>query len=85
LSSKLQQQIEWRRNQVLELSSKGHSGTEIAKILHVDKSLVSRGSYILKTESTGKSKVSYPIKTTRRISTLSNRNESGIEIKLANC
>jgi archaellum component FlaC len=48
LSSKLQQQIEWRRNQVLELSSKGHSGTEIAKILQVDRSLVSRDMIFLR-------------------------------------
>lgn len=48
MSSKLQQQIEWRRNQVLELSSKGHSGTEIAKILQVDRSLVSRDMIFLR-------------------------------------
>jgi hypothetical protein len=48
LSSKLQQQVEWRRNQVLELSSKGHSGTEIARILQVDKSLVSRDMLFLR-------------------------------------
>lgn len=44
----MQQQIEWRRNQVLELSSKGHSGTEIAKILQVDRSLVSRDMIFLR-------------------------------------
>jgi hypothetical protein len=48
LSSKLQQQIEWRRNQVLGLSSKGHTGTEIAKILQVERSLVSRDMIFLR-------------------------------------
>ena len=36
------QQIEWRRSQVFELSSKGHNQSEIAKILQVDKWTVSR-------------------------------------------
>lgn len=36
------QQIEWRRSQVLELSSKGRTQSEIAKILRVDKSVISR-------------------------------------------
>jgi DNA-binding NarL/FixJ family response regulator len=35
------QQIEWRRSQVLELSSKGHNQSEIAKKLQVDKSIIS--------------------------------------------
>jgi hypothetical protein len=48
LSSKLQLQIEWRRNQVLELSSKGHNQTEIARILQIDKSLVSRDMVFLR-------------------------------------
>lgn len=47
----MQQQIEWRRNQVLELSSKCHSGTEIAKILQVDKSLVSRDLLFLRQQA----------------------------------
>lgn len=33
---------------MLELSSKGHSGTDIAKILQVDKSLVSRDIIFLR-------------------------------------
>jgi len=36
------QQIEWRRSQVLELSSKGYSQSDIAKKLQLDKSIVSR-------------------------------------------
>jgi hypothetical protein len=41
LSSRMQQ-IEWRRSQVLELSSKGHNQSEIARILQIDKSIISR-------------------------------------------
>lgn len=37
-----QDQIEWRRDQVIKLSSKGHSLTEISKILQVDLSTISR-------------------------------------------
>jgi len=37
-----QEQIEWRRSQVLELSSMGHNQAEIAKLLRLDKSIVSR-------------------------------------------
>ncbi len=36
------QQIEWRRSQVLELSSKGYSQSDIAKKLQLDKSIISR-------------------------------------------
>ena len=36
------QQIEWRRCQVFELSSKGHNQSEIARILQIDKSIISR-------------------------------------------
>jgi hypothetical protein len=42
LSTKAQQQIEWRRDKVLELSSQGHSQREIADTLHVNKSIISR-------------------------------------------
>ena len=45
------QQIEWRRSQVLELSSKGHNQSEIARILHVDKSIISRDISFLKEQS----------------------------------
>jgi hypothetical protein len=43
LKSKMQQQqIEWRRAKVLELSSQGYSQIEIAKNLQMDKSVISR-------------------------------------------
>jgi DNA-binding NarL/FixJ family response regulator len=37
-----QQQLEWRRSKVLELSSEGYSQMEIAKQLHVDLAAVIR-------------------------------------------
>ena len=37
-----QQQIEWRRAKVLELSSQGYSQIEIATNLQMDKSIISR-------------------------------------------
>ncbi len=43
--------IEWRRNQVLELSSKGYNQTEIAKMLQIDKSIVSRDLSLLRQQS----------------------------------
>jgi transcriptional regulator len=43
MSTKMQQQIEWRRANVMELPSKGGSNqSEIARILQVDKSIVCR-------------------------------------------
>src|SRR6266540_6010325 len=45
------QQIEWRRSQVLELGSKGHSQTEISKILHVDKSIISRDVALIREQA----------------------------------
>ncbi len=40
---KMQQQIEWRRAKVMESLSKGESNQrEMARILHVDKSIVCR-------------------------------------------
>jgi predicted transcriptional regulator len=43
LISKAQlQQIEWRRDRVLELSSQGFSQSDIATVLQVDKSIISR-------------------------------------------
>ena len=50
LNSKMHQ-IEWRRHQVLELSSKGHSQSEIARILQIDKSIISRDSSYLREQS----------------------------------
>ena len=37
-----QQQLDWRRSQVVELASIGYSNREIAQILHIDKSSVNR-------------------------------------------
>jgi predicted transcriptional regulator len=43
LISKIQQlQVEWRRDRVSELSSQGYSQSDIATVLHVDKSIISR-------------------------------------------
>jgi DNA-directed RNA polymerase specialized sigma subunit len=42
-SMQQQQQLEWRRAKVLELISKGETNqSEIAKVLHVDRSIVCR-------------------------------------------
>ena len=41
-------QVEWRRNKVLELLSKGDSQSEIAKVLQVDLSIISRDVYYLR-------------------------------------
>ena len=45
------QQIEWRRCQVMELSSKGYNQSEIAKILQLDKWTISRDVSYLKEQS----------------------------------
>jgi predicted transcriptional regulator len=42
ISKTQQQQIEWRRGRVLELSSQGFSQSDIATVLQVDKSIISR-------------------------------------------
>ncbi len=51
MSTKMQQQLEWRRNQVFELSSKGHSQAEIARMLQLDKSIISRDVAYLRRQS----------------------------------
>ena len=51
LSTKTQQQIEWRRDKVLELSSQGHSQRNIADTLHVNKSIISRDMAYLKQQA----------------------------------
>src|SRR5687768_13202375 len=49
LISKAQlQQIEWRRDRVLELSSQGFSQSDIARVLQVDKSIFSRDMVYLR-------------------------------------
>ena len=42
ISKVQQQQVDWRRNRVLELSSQGFSQSDIATVLHVDRSIISR-------------------------------------------
>jgi len=46
-----QQQIDWRRVKVLELSSQGYSQIEIAKNLQIDKSVVSRDMSFLRQQA----------------------------------
>jgi transcriptional regulator len=43
MSTKMQ--VEWRRTKVLEQLSKGDSQSEIAKVLQVDLSIISRDVY----------------------------------------
>ena len=43
------QQIDWRRDKVLELSVKGHNQTDISKILKIHKSTISRDIEYLRT------------------------------------
>jgi DNA-binding Lrp family transcriptional regulator len=49
MSTKIQ--VEWRRRQVFELSSKGHSQVEIAKTLQISESTISRDLDYLKQQS----------------------------------
>ena len=44
-------QVEWRRTKVLELLSKGNSQSEIAKVLQVDLSIISRDVYYLRQQA----------------------------------
>ena len=56
LRSKMQQQqIEWRRVKVLELSSQGYSQIEIATNLQMDKSIISRDLVYLRQQAAGQS------------------------------
>ena len=48
---KQRQQIEWRRNQVLDFLSKGFNQSNIATILKVDKSVISRDVFYLRQQS----------------------------------
>jgi hypothetical protein len=51
MTTKMQQQLEWRRTLVFELSSKGHSQAEIARMLQLDKSIISRDVAYLRQQS----------------------------------
>jgi transcriptional regulator len=44
-------QVEWRRNKVQEMLSKGDSQSEIAKTLRVDLSIISRDVYFLRQQA----------------------------------
>ena len=44
-------QVDWRRTKVLEMLSKGDSQFEIARILQVDLSIISRDVYYLRQQS----------------------------------
>ena len=70
-----EQQIEWRRNQVLELASQGYNQREICQKLQLDKSAVSRHGPF-KTASPGKPPETYPGSCTRKISEMYGRNEA---------
>jgi hypothetical protein len=49
MSTKMQ--VEWRRAKVLELLSKGGSQSEIAKLLQVDLSIISKDVYFLRQQA----------------------------------
>jgi uncharacterized protein (UPF0335 family) len=51
ISKAQQQQIEWRRDRVLELSSQGFTQSDIVTMLQVDKSVISRDLAYLKQEA----------------------------------
>jgi hypothetical protein len=51
ISKTQQQQIEWRRDRVMELSSQGFSQSDKATVLHVDKSIISRDVAYLKRQA----------------------------------
>jgi hypothetical protein len=85
-------QIEWRRNKVQELVVKGYNQYEIGDTLKIGQPTISRdldsgfsGQPTIATAGSSKPSESYPAKTIRRIPALSNRNESSIEVKLADC
>ena len=48
---KKEKQLEWRRRQVFELSSKGHNQTEIANTLHISEPTISRDLSYLRQQS----------------------------------
>ena len=51
ISRTQQQQIEWRRDRVLELSSQGFSQSDIARVLQIDRSIISRDIFYLKQQA----------------------------------
>ena len=45
------QQVKWRRDRVLDLSSQGFSQSDITTVLHVDKTIISRDMAHLKQQA----------------------------------
>jgi predicted transcriptional regulator len=83
-SNKKGKMVDWRRNKVQQLFVRGYSQWDVAEELQIDQSTVSRDIKYLTTSPKESSKT-YPTKTPRRISTLSNWNESSLKVKLADC
>jgi transposase len=79
-----QQQIEWRRAKVLELSSQGYSQIEIATNLQMDKSIISRDVAYLRQQAQDNLKM-HPRQTSRRISKLHDWYQSGVKDMLGDC
>jgi transposase len=77
-------QIDWRRAQVLELSSQGHSQREIADTIHVGIGTINRDMAYLRNEAQENLK-SHPRQTPRRISKLYDWNKSGVKDMLGDC
>ena len=77
--------VTWRRNKVLELTSQGNSQVEIASILHVGEATISRDLSHIRQQAQQNLQKHIQQKTPRRISTLSNWNESSLKVKLADC
>jgi hypothetical protein len=46
-----QQQLDWRRSQIVELASMGYSQREIAQILQIDKSAVNRDIHFIRQQA----------------------------------
>jgi predicted ArsR family transcriptional regulator len=80
----MQQQIEWRRDKVLELSSQGHSQTDIADTLHVNKPVINRDMAYLKQQA-GELEDTHSGQAAGRISKLYDWNKPGIENMLGDC
>jgi hypothetical protein len=58
--SQKQQQIEWRRSKVLELSSQGYNQSKMGQKLQVDRVTVHRDPFVSKTAGTSQSTKAYP-------------------------
>ena len=58
-NTKKQQQIEWRRNKINELSIKGFSQSNIVRMLDIDKSVVSRDIEYLRQHASETNKESH--------------------------